>query len=135
MPVSFSRASNPALHPISKQCYDGRFLLSQVVVFQWVFDQVIKLDGWFEVEIGFESHDQFPLRGAPAMFSHPGAFRQVELAGVGGNFAFYHRDQALTVEFNPWIDLHQLHQGWHQVLVHIVSTDPFAGWKFLLDNG
>ena len=47
----------------------------------------VEFNGRLEVEVGFKGDDEFPFRCPPTVFTHPRAFRDIELAVVRSNFA------------------------------------------------
>ena len=99
---------------------------SQVVVLKRILDQVVEFNRRFPVEIRFQSHDQLPFGGAPAVLAHPGAFGDIEFTPVGGHLAARHGHEAFAIEFNLRLDAGELHQCGHQVLKGIETLYSFT---------
>ena len=131
-PVFCFALGDVAFHASGQRGDDLGVLLGHVVVFLRVEHQIVEFDRRLEVKIRFKCEDQLPFGGAPAMFAHPGAFGDVEVASRARRL----RRAIIGSRLRPskvWlhgVDPSQIEQRGHEVFVLVVALDAFAGRHF-----
>ena len=81
-PVSSSRLAIQACILSCKLATTSGQSFCKIVVLIRIFDEIVKFNRGFEMEIGFKRDNQLPVWCSPAVLSHPGALGDVKFTLV-----------------------------------------------------